>query len=383
MQETLVSYDKLYAFGRDAIFWGLRTLDPQPGDCIWVPSFHCGVEVQAALDAGFDVDFYRVRLDLSVDEDDLNQKLSARPGPVMVIHYFGFPQPGLNRLAELCQHLGVALVEDCCHALFSSFASRPVGQFGQVAAFSLYKTLGLCDGGALLLSRRKDGAASEKAPVAPPEGAPSLYGYKIQARALLKNALGVRLTRWYRRLRPGVWESRPIRRAESHGPSHHPIAARRHNYRRRMSALSRRLASTMDPDQIVQKRRDNWRSLHNRLILLPGYCTVFDVLQEGVCPLYLPLWVSKRETLSSKLMSCGIETFVFGRFAHPLMNKALFPQAEAMRRHILGFPLHQYMNEAQLTRLIEAVGPLLGGHDIRAETMVKPEDQTRVLTRRM
>lgn len=121
MKSILDQFDRLYAFGRDALYWGLREYASGEASCVWMPSYHCGVEVQAALDAGFEVCFYRVRSDLTIDESDLEAKVSVRPGHVMVIHYMGFVQPGSRRIASLCARLGVMLIEDCTHALLSSF----------------------------------------------------------------------------------------------------------------------------------------------------------------------------------------------------------------------------------------------------------------------
>jgi perosamine synthetase len=362
MGSVLLSYDRLYTLGRDAIYWGLKSLEPKPGDCVWMPSFHCGVEVQAALDAGFEVDFYRIRRDLSIDEEDLEYKLDRRPGPIVIIHYFGFAQPGVSRVAELCYRQSSPLIEDCSHALFSSFMGKALGSFGHFAAFSLYKTLGLCDGGALSINRSRWQRTLGHVPAMPPRGRPGLYGYRLQLRALIKNALGPPVVRRFQamRLKDRTLSNNPgavIKHAE-----YRPRLRHRHDYRGGMSMLSRRLASTMDPAMILRRRTDNWRFLHERLSAFNGYSNMFHDLQKGACPLFFPIRVSQREMLVSRLGKQNIETFTFGRYAHPRMNKALYPEAAVLRRQILCLPMHQYMNELQLARLVEVAGPLLEEH---------------------
>lgn len=54
--------------------------------------------------------FYRVAPDLSSDLEDLDRRLRDRPGPVLVIHYYGFPQPSITELAALCQRHGGCLL---------------------------------------------------------------------------------------------------------------------------------------------------------------------------------------------------------------------------------------------------------------------------------
>jgi dTDP-4-amino-4,6-dideoxygalactose transaminase len=105
-------YAGVYASGRSALYWAFRALQLPTASTVWMPSFHCGLEVQAAIDAGLNVDFYRIGRDLAVDVDDLAAKLRDRPGPVLAIHYFGFAQPEIESLVELCRRAGVTLIED-------------------------------------------------------------------------------------------------------------------------------------------------------------------------------------------------------------------------------------------------------------------------------
>src|SRR6185295_15072576 len=94
MTDALQLAPKLYHFSRDAINALFNSLGYPTNTPVWMPSYHCGMEVRAAADAGFSPHFYRINKDLSVDVSDLAAGLRAHPGPVLLIHYFGFPQPG-------------------------------------------------------------------------------------------------------------------------------------------------------------------------------------------------------------------------------------------------------------------------------------------------
>jgi dTDP-4-amino-4,6-dideoxygalactose transaminase len=84
--------------------------------------------------------------------EDLNQLLKETGAKaVVLIHYFGFPQPVAD-VKALTQPLGVALIEDAAHALLSEADGRPLGTEGDVGIFCLHKGLGLPDGGALILN---------------------------------------------------------------------------------------------------------------------------------------------------------------------------------------------------------------------------------------
>ena len=93
-----------FEYSRDALHWAYGALlRARPSQTTaWMPSFHCGMEVRAVMDAGFSPRFYPVRIGsgggIVADLDALEEGLRADPGPVMVIHYFGFPEPGIEAM---------------------------------------------------------------------------------------------------------------------------------------------------------------------------------------------------------------------------------------------------------------------------------------------
>src|SRR5262249_13569946 len=66
-------------------------------------------------------------------------------------HYLGFAQDA-PRWREWCEERGLFLIEDAAQAWLGSLDGRPLGSFGDIAIFCLYKTFGVPDGGALLCS---------------------------------------------------------------------------------------------------------------------------------------------------------------------------------------------------------------------------------------
>ena len=255
-----------------------------------MPSLHCGVEVQAALDAGLNVGFYRLLNELTIDEEDLESKLRDRPGVVVGIHYIGFGQRHNERIAELCQSAGSVLMEDCAHALFSKHAGLELGDFAPIAIFSLRKTLPIPDGGAFKVNEELLCRVTKRPFEPPPSGKFSLemsFGYpKSASRA----AFGPRVAGLYRRLRRRSAD----RRHQSHASEVNFRSMQQYNFG--MSTLSRWVAASAEPAQVSERRRRNYLTLDQALIGTSGYCKVFEHLPEGVCPLFLPVWVAERET---------------------------------------------------------------------------------------
>src|SRR5688572_15414464 len=107
-----------YSFfqARNAIYHSLTLLGIEPGSEVLVPSYICRAAVDPLLAYGLNVRFYAVKQDCSLDLDDIKAKITPRTQAVMVVHYFGFPQPTLA-LRRLCDFQGLALIEDCAHVL--------------------------------------------------------------------------------------------------------------------------------------------------------------------------------------------------------------------------------------------------------------------------
>jgi len=317
---------RLFGFSRDALRLTYRAFARPPGTPAWMPSFHCGMEVRAAVEAGFAPRFYAVGRDLAVDEDDLERGLREAPGPVLVIHYFGVPQPGLARVAARCRSLGVPLVEDASHA----FLSEGAGTHGDATVVSLYKTFGTADGAAVWT--RLDVTAPSRPVVA----------WAAQADARRRRRRDAPRGRSPQAL-AAVFEDRvaKARRRIFEGPGR-PA--------RGISRLSLALVERTDPAEVVARRRENYE----RLAVAAagrGLEPVVPALPPGACPLYLPVFVKDRREVLIRLQRERVETFVFGMFGHPAMDAARFAEAAELRERILCLPVHHELGPADLARL--------------------------------
>ncbi len=97
--------------------------------------------------------FCRVSDRLEIDLEDLERKLERhRPGVLLVIHYFGYPDPAYERIVELGQKHGVLVLEDEAHSMLTDLVGGLTGRLGDAALFSLHKMLPLETGGGLLIN---------------------------------------------------------------------------------------------------------------------------------------------------------------------------------------------------------------------------------------
>ncbi|MEU9061959.1 DegT/DnrJ/EryC1/StrS family aminotransferase [Streptomyces sp. NPDC048430] len=89
--------------------------------------------------------------DGSIDVDAVPDAVWDGLSAVLTTNLYGNPDPA-GRLRERCDRLGVPLVEDAAHAIGSVTDGRPVGSFGDAAAFSLSKHVGAKAGGFLAVA---------------------------------------------------------------------------------------------------------------------------------------------------------------------------------------------------------------------------------------
>jgi len=88
-----------------------------------------------------------------IDPDAVLAAITPRTRAVVAVHLAGHPAD-LDRLGELCERHGLALIEDCAHAHGSAFRGVPVGGFGAAGTWSFQqsKLLTAGEGGAITLN---------------------------------------------------------------------------------------------------------------------------------------------------------------------------------------------------------------------------------------
>lgn len=94
--------------------------------------------------------FYKLNPDLSVNFEDLVSEIDKGSVKVVfVIHYFGFPQKDIEKIALLCKEKNIVLIEDCAHSFSSHLNGKQIGSFGDFSLFSIHKICATQAGGIL------------------------------------------------------------------------------------------------------------------------------------------------------------------------------------------------------------------------------------------
>ncbi|HEX4436022.1 MAG TPA: DegT/DnrJ/EryC1/StrS aminotransferase family protein [Solirubrobacteraceae bacterium] len=123
-----------------------------PGDEVIVPSFTFAATATAALYCGATPIFGEIvsRENPSLDPDDVERRITPRTKAVCIVHFAGYAAAA-DRMKEICDRHGIALIEDVAHAPSASLHGHKLGTWGLAGAFSFFsnKVLSVGEGGLL------------------------------------------------------------------------------------------------------------------------------------------------------------------------------------------------------------------------------------------
>ena len=339
-------------FARNAVWDAVQMLG-LPGRKVLVPAYHHGVELETLLAAGVTPVFFRVDAQMRADFEDARAR-SAGVSALYVIHYAGFPQD-MQAARQLATELGVPLIEDCALSLLSRDGEKPLGSFGDVSVFCLYKTLPVPNGGALLARGSLARKVELLAPPAPPPAASTashLIGSLLSNLELRTGEIGRRARQALRDA--GRWF---VRRANVERVSTGTQHFNPQDVDLGMSAASHLILRNQVFARIVERRRRNYFLLY--AMLRDVAPPVTGELAPGVCPLFYPMPIEDKAGAIARLLARGVETVDFWRVRHPAVPAGAFPEVDRLRERVLELPVHQDLSPADAEHVASCVRELM------------------------
>lgn len=337
-----------FYLGRGALWHGVKLLHLKNTDNVLVPSYHCGVDIESILMADVGITYYKVKEDMTVDMKDLQSKINSNSRAVLITHYYGFPQQ-IDSLKKFCQENKLFLIEDCAHALLSSYQGRPLGIFGDISIFSQRKSLALPDGGALLINHPNMGSLTMmKKPnhivtlkttiglLFSSLGNANNCNVLINPLKFIKNKINDLIKKEF-----GKTYSTGMDFDVSVGHI-------------TMSNLSKRIMDGTEIEKVIQKRRQNFCYLLDNIANSHCIIKFYSALPEGTCPLFCPIQIigKSRRDVQDFFLRYGVQTFVFGEILHSSLPKNTFAEAEMLSREILCLPVHQDLSKEDLDHML-------------------------------
>jgi dTDP-4-amino-4,6-dideoxygalactose transaminase len=136
-----------------ALHLSCLSLGIEPGDeIITTPMTFCAT-VNAIIHAGAqpvlaDID----PITLNIDAQEIGKKISSKTKAVIVVHFAGRPCD-MDSIETLARSRGIAIIEDCAHAIETEYKGKKAGTIGDLGCFSFYATKNITTGeGGMVLS---------------------------------------------------------------------------------------------------------------------------------------------------------------------------------------------------------------------------------------
>lgn len=124
--------------GTAALHTAMYAVGIGPGDEVIVPSMTFVATANAVVYQGGTPVFADVSPDsLLIDPDDVERKITPHTKAIVAVDYAGQPC-NYDRLSEIANRHGLALVADACHSLGAVYKGKRVGTVADVTAFSFH-----------------------------------------------------------------------------------------------------------------------------------------------------------------------------------------------------------------------------------------------------
>ena len=344
--------------GRASILLALEALGVGSGDAVLLPSYHCPTMVAPAAGRGAVPRFYPIDAHGTPRLDWLDQQNLGGVHAMVVAHFFGLPQP-MAPLRAWCQARGIALIEDCAHAMFGRSGDRPIGAWGDIAIGSLTKFLPVPEGGCMVLN---NGAAS---PALQPCGSGAQLRATIDV--LEVGAAQGQLTGLNTLISGSLQAMRMLRQAgaPAAGPTTDNMATsnrlteadQRIDSELAHRALSRAcgwVARTLPRQRIVDRRRANYADMAQRLAGHVGLRPLLPELPPDCAPYVFPLWVNCPDPGYAELRRLRMPVFRWNRL-WPSVGVLPGDHGLEWSHHVLQLACHQDLSRRDLDDFIRTL----------------------------
>ena len=346
--------------GRASILLAMEQLGVKRGVQVLMPTYHCATMIAPVDELGAQTIFYPITASGAADMAWLARLDASHVKVMLAAHFFGLPQP-MSAIRNWCDQRGIALIEDCAHALFGSSEGRPIGQWGDVAIGSLTKFLPVSEGGCWV---------SNRPALRPPKLEPCSNMVHLKAaidvvdmgtlhhRLLGLNSVVRGALLFARKLRQGTVTATTSNLVPLVSPGEGQAldgftidAVLAH---RQLSGPSRWLSQTSPRRRNVERRRHNYKLLSQLLVPSTQLRPLFPDLPEHSAPYVYPLWVQHPDPGYARLRAMQ---FPVSRWDLLWPGVPVMPSDAGIgwSHHVLQLACHQDLQEDDIIRMVNVL----------------------------
>jgi dTDP-4-amino-4,6-dideoxygalactose transaminase len=311
----------------EALHLAARLIGLGPGDEVIAPAFTYVAGHQAMTRTGASIVFCDIDpVTLCIDPVKVRELITPATKAVLVVDYLGFPCD-LDAILEIAQEHGLRVIEDAAHAFGTRDSKgRMVGSFGDITCFSFgpVKTITTLEGGAIITSDLAD----------------------VQTLHELRH-LGIDSDTEARYKNQRNWEFDVVRQG----------------YRCHLGSVPAAigLSQLRMIDEFIANREEYCRRYDRGLAGVPGV-QLFETDWAGIAPYIYVIRVDgdQRAGLMAHLKERGISSGIHFLGANEFSfyadsRRGDLSVTEQVTQRVLTLPLHSYMDDATIDRVIDAV----------------------------
>ena len=329
--ENIINNAVFTASGRSAHSLIIESADIKNRRAL-LPAYTCQHIVEPFAWTGWEVGYYGIHNDLTIELDSLKLGIEKAPGCIIVQSYYGFhTTKQANPLFKQAQAAGIIIIEDITHSFLSGWS--PSYKKADYQFCSLRKWTGLTDGGyALSLYKNK-----LKKPLAKME---SFVSHRSNAQVMKRKYITEGDPKYKEEF------LKLFKQAEDLLDGDIAVYS--------MSEAAKTAFSHIDFDYIKNKRQENYNYLQ-RNIASDYVKPLFGELADETCPIMFPVYIERgRSELRQRLIDNRIYCPI--HWPAPIQ---LTPEAKANSRaiynNIMSLPCDQRYGIEDMQRLVDIV----------------------------
>lgn len=271
-----------FVSGRMAIYALIKSLNISKGNVL-LPSFTCETVIEPFQKINYEINYYDIKKDLTIDIEDLKNKIESNKTNIILFHnYFGFNTcESINSILDYVKKKNIIIIEDLTQSYYSSFKRIACDYY----VSSLRKFIATPCGGILLTSKNKieieysnNSEKNWKIDNVAIEAFDLKKKYIYNDMDELKNEYLCK----YIELKNQINDFDEI------------VS---------FSNDTKSILSNVDVGLLMEKRRNNYKILLDNLKGIENIEIIFENIDNEIIPLYFPIYIKKERHAFQKYMS--------------------------------------------------------------------------------
>jgi hypothetical protein len=313
--------------GRAAICYVIEDFSPR--DIIrvaYLPAYTCRTTIEPFIKKGYEVRFYDVDTAFGPVFD---KTLLGGISVLFIEGYFGFPNHDSGFLSE-CKSRGMTIIHDITHTVFTEDG---ISGSADYLIGSLRKWFGIPSGGIAV-------SLCKKFHNMPAESNDTFTEMRISALSAKREYI----ESGNQAMKQDVL--RLFSEAEDYLTRIFDTQA--------SDDCSVRIVRRFPIEEMIKKRRENYRYLLDNLADIPAIEPAFHEFPPGICPLFFPIFSDKRDDVKQRLISQSVYTPMHWPVPDAI-DVEKYPNAKRIYDRILSIPCDQRYNIDDMKRIGESL----------------------------